>query len=168
MRVTVLIGKVGLDGHDRGARVLTEALRREGFDARFSGVRRTPKQIAAQAVALQADCVGLSSHVNTHLAWFPKVSAELRKAGWNGSLIGGGIIPEEDVPALLNAGFDTVFPQSASAVEIASAIRRFVAEKHAFVRYEEGVSSPSPSSIEPSERGIIHAATNASAASTIP
>lgn len=120
----VLIAKVGLDGHDRGAIVLVKALRQQGFEATFSGVRRTPQEIAKMAVERKADCVGLSSHAGAHLTLFPKVVNELRSANWNGGLIiAGGLIPDDDVPVLLHAGISRVFSPEEDVAAIASYIR---------------------------------------------
>lgn len=106
----LLIAKAGLDGHDRGAIAVTKALCAAGFDASFSGIRRTPEEIAAMAVERQVDCVGLSSLAGAHLTVFPKVLDALRAAGWSGRLvIAGGIIPDEDAETLRKLGIAAVF-----------------------------------------------------------
>ncbi|WP_274362373.1 cobalamin-dependent protein [Paenibacillus thermotolerans] len=123
-RTKVLIAKAGLDGHDRGAIILVKALRELGLEATFSGVRRTPKEIAAMAVERDADCVGLSSHSGAHLMLFPLVIEELRAAGWDrGLIIAGGLIPEADHPALLRAGVSRIFRPESPIPDIAAYIR---------------------------------------------
>ncbi|HZG56973.1 cobalamin-dependent protein [Paenibacillus sp.] len=123
----VLIAKVGLDGHDRGALVVARALREDGFDVRYSGLRRTPEEIAALAVACRADCVGLSSLAGAHLSLFPRVSAALAQAGWRGALVAGGIIPAADEAALRAAGFLAVFGPHRPASEAAAFLREALA-----------------------------------------
>lgn len=123
-RTKVLIAKAGLDGHDRGAIILVKALRELGLEATFTGVRRTPKEIAAMAVERDADCVGLSSHSGAHLTLFPLVVDELRAAGWTrGFIIAGGLIPEADHPALLRAGISRIFAPEVPIPDIAAYIR---------------------------------------------
>lgn len=122
-KFTVLIAKVGLDGHDRGAIVLVKALRKEGFRVYYSGIRQTPSQIAELAVACRADCVGLSSLAGAHLSLFPKVTARLAEAKWDGMVIAGGIIPVQDEPHLRAAGIHAVFHPGQSVAEVASFLR---------------------------------------------
>lgn len=122
--IKILIAKTGLDGHDRGAIVLTKALREQGFDTRYTGLRCPPETIAALAVSWQADCIGLSSLSGAHLTWFPQVTAALQAAGWQGSLvIAGGIIPAADEEPLRQAGIDAVFHPHQTIEEIAAYIR---------------------------------------------
>ena len=93
----VLIGKPGLDGHDRGAKFIARALRDQGFEVVYTGIRRTPEEIAAAAVQEDVACVGLSSLSGAHLRLFPAVVEALRNVGAGDiPVLGGGVIPEED------------------------------------------------------------------------
>ena len=131
MRPTIIIAKTGLDGHDRGAVAVAEGLRSRGFQTHYTGIRRSPEEIAAAAASLSADCVGVSSLSGAHLTAIPKVAEALRAAGWNGLLIAGGIIPEEDEPALRAAGVCAVFRPHARIDDIAVFLRNSLeAAKH--------------------------------------
>ena len=102
----VLIGKPGLDGHDRGAKFIARALRDAGFEVVYTGIRRTPEEIAAAAVQEDVSAVGLSSLSGAHLSLFPAVVEALEKAGAGDiPVIGGGVIPDEDIKVLKDAGF---------------------------------------------------------------
>ncbi len=115
----VLVGKPGLDGHDRGAKVIARALRDNGFEVVYTGIRRTPEQIAAAAVQEDVDAVGLSLLSGAHMELFPEVVENLRKQGAEDiPVIGGGIIPEEDIPALKEKGISQVFTPGTSMQEI--------------------------------------------------
>ena len=106
----VLIAKPGLDGHDRGAKVIVRALRDAGFEVIYTGIRQTPEMIAAAAMQEDVDAVGLSMLSGAHLTLFPAICKELKKKGLKDVLVfGGGIIPEEDVKPLQKAGVDAVF-----------------------------------------------------------
>jgi methylmalonyl-CoA mutase C-terminal domain/subunit len=106
----VLIGKPGLDGHDRGAKFIARALRDAGFEVVYTGIRRTPEEIAASAVQEDVDAVGLSSMSGAHLRLFPAVVEALRLAGGGDiPVLGGGIIPEEDANALRQTGIAEIF-----------------------------------------------------------
>ena len=106
----ILIAKPGLDGHDRGAKVIVRALRDAGFEVIYTGIRQTPEMIAATALQEDVDAVGLSLLSGAHLTLFPRIVSLLRRGGMRGVLVfGGGIIPDEDVPALLKKGIDRVF-----------------------------------------------------------
>lgn len=122
----VLIAKVGLDGHDRGALVVVRGLREEGFAVHYSGLRRSPEEIAEQAVRLGVQCVGVSSLSGGHLTWIPETAAALERAGWRGLLIAGGIIPDADIPALRAAGVQAVFPPHTLVSEVAGLLRRML------------------------------------------
>jgi len=109
-RIRILIAKPGLDGHDRGAKVIARALRDAGFEVIYTGLRQTPPDICRAAVQEDVRAVGLSVLSGAHCRLFPAVVEELRAAGLNDVLVfGGGIIPEEDIPVLLEAGVDRVF-----------------------------------------------------------
>lgn len=106
----ILIAKPGLDGHDRGAKVIVRALRDAGFEVIYTGIRQTPEMIAAAAMQEDVHAVGLSLLSGAHLTLFPEVVKRLRRAGLKQVLVfGGGIIPDEDVPVLKKAGIHHVF-----------------------------------------------------------
>lgn len=109
-RLRVLIGKPGLDGHDRGAKVVARALRDAGMEVIYSGLHRTPEEIVAMALEEDVDAVGLSIHSGAHMTLFPRVLALLREHGAGDVLVfGGGIIPEADRHQLLEAGVAALF-----------------------------------------------------------
>lgn len=106
----VLIGKPGLDGHDRGAKFIARALRDAGFEVIYTGIRRTPDEIAASAVQEDVAAVGLSSMSGAHLRLFPAVVESLHKAGCGDiPVLGGGIIPDEDRQVLEDADIAAIF-----------------------------------------------------------
>ncbi len=108
--IRVLIAKPGLDGHDRGAKVIVRALRDAGFEVIYTGIRQTPEMIAAAALQEDVDAVGLSLLSGAHMTLFPEVVKRLKKAGLKDVLVfGGGIIPDEDAKALKKAGVHAVF-----------------------------------------------------------
>ena len=120
----ILIAKPGLDGHDRGAKVVARALRDAGFEVIYTGLRQSPAQIALAAVQEDVDAVGLSSLSGAHRELFPAVVAALREAGAAGVLVfGGGVIPEEDVAALRERGVERVFPPGTDTREIVAFLR---------------------------------------------
>ncbi|MFH0816702.1 MAG: cobalamin B12-binding domain-containing protein [Methanobacteriota archaeon] len=109
-KIRVLIAKPGLDGHDRGAKVVARALRDAGFEVVYTGLHQTPEQIASAAIQEDVDAVGLSCLSGAHMTLFPKVVELLREKGAKDIAVsGGGIIPEEDVPKLKKAGIKAVF-----------------------------------------------------------
>src|SRR5436190_17928328 len=119
--IRVLVAKPGLDGHDRGAKVVARALRDAGMEVIYTGIRQTPEMIAEAALQEDVDVVGLSILSGAHLELFPRVVEELRKRGITPDdvlLFGGGIIPDEDVPALKQAGFKAIFGPGTSTQEI--------------------------------------------------
>ncbi len=106
----ILIAKPGLDGHDRGAKVIVRALRDAGFEVIYTGIRQTPEMIATAAMQEDVSAVGLSLLSGAHMTLFPEVVKRLRKAGLKNVLVfGGGIIPDEDIPTLKKAGINAVF-----------------------------------------------------------
>ena len=106
----ILIAKPGLDGHDRGAKVIARALRDAGFEVIYSGLHQTPAQIAETAVQEDVDAVGLSSLSGAHKTLFPQVVEELSKRQANDVLVfGGGVIPETDIASLKSAGLAAIF-----------------------------------------------------------
>ena len=109
-KIRVLVAKPGLDGHDRGAKVVARALRDAGCEVIYTGLHQTPAQIAQAAVDEDVDGVGLSTLSGAHLTLFPSVVEALRERDAEDIIVfGGGIIPEEDVPALREAGIAAIF-----------------------------------------------------------
>jgi methylmalonyl-CoA mutase, C-terminal domain len=120
----VIVAKPGLDGHDRGAKVVARALRDAGFEVIYTGLHQTPEQIAETAVQEDADAVGLSCHSGAHMTLFPRVVEQLRERGAGEILVfGGGIIPVEDIPKLESAGIEKIFTPGASTVDIGAWLR---------------------------------------------
>ena len=120
----VVVAKPGLDGHDRGAKVVARALRDAGFEVIYTGLWQTPEQIAETAVQEDADAVGLSCHSGAHLTLFPEVVTALRDRGADDVvLFGGGIIFGDDVGALEATGFERLFPPGTPLHEITSWLR---------------------------------------------
>ena len=106
----VLVGKPGLDGHDRGAKFIAQALRDAGFEVVYTGIRRSPEEIAAAAIQEDVQAVGLSSLSGAHMRLFPAVVEALDKAGAPEiPVLGGGVIPDEDIVALKKAGVVEIF-----------------------------------------------------------
>ena len=109
-RIRVVLAKPGLDGHDRGVKVVARALRDAGVEVIYTGLHQTPEQIAEAAIQEDADAVGLSSLSGAHLTLFPKVVETLRSRGAEDiKVFGGGIIPAEDLPKLKEAGIAEIF-----------------------------------------------------------
>ncbi|WP_456385101.1 cobalamin B12-binding domain-containing protein [Desulfolithobacter sp.] len=128
----VLIGKPGLDGHDRGAKFIARALRDSGFEVIYTGIRRTPDEIAAAAVQEDVHAIGLSSMSGAHLRLFPAVVEALERAGGGDiPVLGGGIIPEEDIPVLEEAGIRAVFTPGTPIDTIIDAFARASKEQQA-------------------------------------
>ena len=126
-RIRVLLAKPGLDGHDRGVKVLSLGLRDEGMEVIYTGIRQTPESIAQTAVMEDVDVVGLSSLSGAHKYLFPRVVELLREKGLNDVLvIGGGIIPAEDIPFLSESGVKTIFGPDTSIKKIADFIKENV------------------------------------------
>ncbi|HEY5861268.1 MAG TPA: cobalamin B12-binding domain-containing protein [Actinomycetota bacterium] len=117
----VIVAKPGLDGHDRGAKVVARALRDAGFEVIYTGLHQTPEQIAETALQEDADAVGLSCHSGAHMTLFPKVVQELRARGADDILVfAGGIIPVDDIAALKAAGIEEIFTPGANTGDIAA------------------------------------------------
>jgi methylmalonyl-CoA mutase C-terminal domain/subunit len=126
-RIKVLIAKPGLDGHDRGAKVLARGLRDEGFEVVYTGLRQTPEMIVAAALQEDVDVVGLSILSGAHLTLLPKVTELLRAEGLDDVLVtAGGIIPDGDVPALKAAGVSEVFGPGTTIGQVATYLRDHV------------------------------------------
>ena len=125
--IRVLIAKPGLDGHDRGAKVLARGLRDEGFEVIYTGIRRTTEAIIAAAIEEDVDVVGCSILSGAHATLLPKVVAGLRDAGAADVLVvAGGIIPEEDRVGLEAAGIAAIFGPGSTIAEIATYLRAHV------------------------------------------
>jgi methylmalonyl-CoA mutase C-terminal domain/subunit len=120
----VLIAKVGLDGHDRGPKVVARILRDAGIEVIYAGLRQTPAMIAEAARQEDVDVVGLSMHNGAHRTLAPAVVAALRAAGADAAVVVGGIVPDVDVPKLLDAGVDAVLGPGADADEVVATVRR--------------------------------------------
>lgn len=126
----VLLAKVGLDGHDRGVKIIARALRDAGFEVIYTGLRQTPAMVAEAAVQEDVDAVGLSSLSGAHMTLFPAVVEELKKRDAGDILVfGGGIIPREDIPALLAAGIDRLFLPGSSTGEIVEYLKEKLAAR---------------------------------------
>lgn len=122
--IRVLIAKPGLDGHDRGAKVLARGLRDEGFEVIYTGIRRTTEAIIAAAIEEDVDVVGCSILSGAHATLLPKVVSGLREAGATDVLVvAGGIIPEEDRVGLEAAGISAIFGPGSTIAEIATYLR---------------------------------------------
>ncbi|MFC1872374.1 cobalamin B12-binding domain-containing protein [Chloroflexota bacterium] len=123
-KIKVLLAKPGLDGHDRGAKVLAQGLRDAGMEVVYLGLRQTPEQISAAAIQEDADVVGLSSLSGAHVTLFPRVVELVKKQSDKKMLfIGGGIIPSGDVQALKEAGFGQIFGPGSAIADIAGYIK---------------------------------------------
>ena len=119
----VLVAKVGLDGHDRGLRVVARILRDAGCEVIYAGLRQSPESIAAMTMQEDADVVGVSMHNGAHLTLAPLVVDALRRAGLATPVVIGGIVPPADVPVLLDLGVAAVLGPGASNDEVVAAVR---------------------------------------------
>ena len=129
-KIRVLIAKPGLDGHDRGVKVLSRGLRDAGMEVIYLGLRLTPEQIAEAAIQEDVDVVGLSCLSGAHMTLFPKTVNLTRAKGGKGILfIGGGIVPKKDVPKLKEAGVAQIFGPGTPIKEIVDFIRENLAEE---------------------------------------
>jgi methylmalonyl-CoA mutase, C-terminal domain len=122
--IKVLIAKPGLDGHDRGAKVLARGLRDEGFEVIYTGLRQTPEMVVSAALQEDVDVVGLSILSGAHMTLLPRITDGLHEAGLDDVLVtAGGIIPDDDVPALEAAGVSRIFGPGTTIREVAEYIR---------------------------------------------
>lgn len=129
-KIRVLIAKAGLDGHDRGAKVVAAALRDAGMEVVYTGLRKTPEMIVEAALQEDVDVVGISLLSGAHMTVFPKVLKLLKGKGLQDVLLfGGGIIPEKDIEELKRSGVGEIFTPGTSTVEIIEYIREWV-KKH--------------------------------------
>ena len=123
----ILVAKPGLDGHDRGAKIIARALRDAGFEVIYTGLHQTPEMIAEAAVQEDVDAVGLSILSGAHMTLFPAVLDELRRRGGADiAIFGGGIIPDDDRSALLAQGVAAIFTPGASTQDIVAWVRQHV------------------------------------------
>ncbi len=129
-KIRVLVAKPGLDGHDRGAKVIASAFRDAGFEVIYTGLHQTPEMIAAAAVQEDVDVVAMSVLSGAHMTLFPRVKQLLDEAGADHMLLtGGGIIPEEDTTALESQGIGRLFGPGTSTTEAVAFIREWFAAK---------------------------------------
>lgn len=118
-KIRVLVAKPGLDGHDRGARIIARAYRDAGFEIVYSGLHQTPEEIVQAAIQEDVDMVGLSSLAGAHMYLFPRVVELLRDKGAEDIVVcGGGIFPEEDIPKLKEAGIREIFTPGTPLSEV--------------------------------------------------
>ena len=118
-KLRILVAKPGLDGHDRGAKVVARALADAGYEVVYTGLHQTPEMIAAAAVQESVDAVGLSIMSGAHMTLFPAVIAALKQRGADDVVVfGGGIVPKDDMPKLVEMGVARVFTPGASTNEI--------------------------------------------------
>ena len=128
--IRVLVAKPGLDGHDRGAKVVAAALRDAGMEVIYTGLHQTPEMIATAAVQEDVDVVGLSILSGAHMTLFPRVLALLKEQGRDDILLtGGGIIPKEDMESLKAQGVGQLFGPGTSTTDLVDFIRNWFAEK---------------------------------------
>jgi len=128
-KIRVLVAKAGLDGHDRGAKVVAAALRDAGMEVIYTGLRQTPETIAEAALQEDVDAIGISILSGAHMTVFPAILEKMKEKGIDDILLfGGGIIPEEDMEKLKELGVGELFTPGASTVEIAEYVKKWVAE----------------------------------------
>jgi methylmalonyl-CoA mutase C-terminal domain/subunit len=129
-KIRVLVAKPGLDGHDRGAKVIARALREAGMEVIYTGLRQSPEMIVEAALQEDVDVVGLSILSGAHMELFPLVVEGLKQKGLNHVLIvAGGIIPEEDVPVLKKMGIEAIFRPGAMTQDIVDFIKTAMASR---------------------------------------
>jgi methylmalonyl-CoA mutase C-terminal domain/subunit len=126
-KVRILVAKPGLDGHDRGAKVVARALRDAGFEVIYTGIRLTPEQIAEAALQEDVNVVALSLLSGAHNTLFPKIVELLKAKGMKDVMvIGGGVIPESDIPGLKAAGIEAVFTPGTATTDIVKYINEHI------------------------------------------
>ncbi len=131
--IRVLVAKVGLDGHDRGAKVIATALRDAGMEVIYTGLRQTPEMVVNAALQEDVDAIGISILSGAHMTVFPKVLALMKQKGLDDVLLtGGGIIPEEDMLSLEQQGSGKLFAPGTPTTEIAGYITDWVKEHRTF------------------------------------
>ncbi|MFL5740472.1 MAG: cobalamin B12-binding domain-containing protein [Flavisolibacter sp.] len=131
--IRVLVAKVGLDGHDRGAKIIATALRDAGMEVIYTGLRQTPEMVVNAALQEDVDAIGISILSGAHMTVFPKILALMKEKGMNDVLLtGGGIIPEEDQQKLQELGVGELFDPGTPTSDIAKYIRQWVTEHRSF------------------------------------
>ena len=131
--IRVLVAKVGLDGHDRGAKVIATALRDAGMEVIYTGLRQTPEMVVTAALQEDVDAIGISILSGAHMTVFPKVLQLMKEKGMDDVLLtGGGIIPDEDMKQLQSMGAGDLFAPGAPTSEIAEYIKRWVKENRSY------------------------------------
>ena len=131
--VRVLVAKVGLDGHDRGAKVIASALRDAGMEVIYTGLRQTPEMVVNAALQEDVDAIGISILSGAHMTVFPKIMKLLKEKGMDDVLLtGGGIIPEDDIAALNEMGAGKLFAPGATFDDITTYIKNWVGEHRNF------------------------------------
>ena len=129
-RIRVLLAKPGLDGHDRGAKIIARALRDAGMEVIYTGLRQTPEQIVNAAVQEDVDCIGLSILSGAHNVIFPRIMELLKQKQVDDVLVvAGGIIPDQDIPTLKQIGVSEIFPPGTSTGVIIDYIKNHLKEK---------------------------------------
>ena len=131
--VRVLVAKVGLDGHDRGAKVIAAALRDAGMEVIYTGLRQTPEMVVNAALQEDVDAIGISILSGAHMTVFPKIIAQMKEKGLNDVLLtGGGIIPDADMETLQEMGVGKLFPPGTNTKDISEYITGWVASHRNF------------------------------------
>ncbi len=131
-KLRILVAKPGLDGHDRGAKIIARALRDAGFEVIYTGLHQTPEMIAAAAIQEDVDAVGMSIMSGAHMTLFPAVVDLLQQKGAGDIVVfGGGIIPDADIPELKKKGISEIFTPGASTQAVIEWVRGNVGEKAA-------------------------------------
>lgn len=131
--IRVLVAKVGLDGHDRGAKVIAAALRDAGMEVIYTGLRQTPEMVVTAALQEDVDAIGISILSGAHMTVFPRVINLMKERGMDDVLLtGGGIIPQEDMKSLQQMGVGQLFAPGTTTGDIAVYIRQWVAEHRNF------------------------------------
>ena len=132
MPLRIVMAKVGLDGHDRGVKVVARALRDAGFEVIYTGLRQTPEMVVDAAIQEDAQVIGLSLHSGAHMTLIPAVVEELKKKGAEDIMVfGGGIIPEEDIRELKRLGVAEIFPPGSPLQDIVDFLREKFPEEAA-------------------------------------
>ena len=127
--IRVLVAKVGLDGHDRGAKIIATALRDAGMEVIYTGLRQSPEMVVQAALQEDVDAIGISILSGAHMTVFPKVYKLMQEKGFTNVLLtGGGIIPEQDSIVLREMGIGTLFAPGTNTTDIATYIREWVAK----------------------------------------
>jgi len=125
--IRVLVAKVGLDGHDRGARIIATSLRDAGMEVIYTGLRQTPEMVVNTALQEDVDAIGISILSGAHMTVFPKIMALVKEKGMDDVLVtGGGIIPNEDMDELKKLGVGELFPPGTTTQDIVSYITKWV------------------------------------------